>query len=292
MKWSCTLSLGVDFQVLIFTLGISLVAGILFGLAPALRSRSADIIATIRDEAGRVSHGRRHGLLRQTLVVTQIGLSVMLLIAAGLLMQSLRSSRDIDPGFATSHVLLGSLDLTANQFSTDEGSRFLDRLRQHIETVPGVESAAFARTVPLGFIGISSRSVSIDGYVPAEGEDMGVNYNTVGAPYFETLSIPLVEGRTFRDPPLTDSPMELVINETMATRYWSGSPIGQTVKMSVGGEGLEATVVGVVRLRRVPVLGGLGEKTSLLICMSALQSTLFSKELSQLPNLPPLFHRE
>ena len=239
------LSVGVDFQVLIFTLGISLLAGILFGLAPALRSRGTDIIATIRDEAGRGSHGRRRGVLRHALVVTQIGLSVMLLIAAGLLMRSLRASRDIDPGFATSHVLLGSLDLTANQLSTDEGSRLLDRLRQRIETVPGVESAAFARTVPLGFIGNSSRGVTIDGYVRAEGEDMGVNYNTGGSRYFETLSIPLVEGRTFRDPPLADEPLELVINETMAKRYWKGSPIGQTVKLSGRDGGIEATVVGV-----------------------------------------------
>ena len=196
---------------------------------------------TIRSEAGRSSPGRRRGALRQTLVMAQIALSVMLLIATGLLLQSLRASRDLDPGFATEGVLLASVDLSAKQLSTEEGSTFLDRLRRRVETLPGVESADFARTVPLGFVGNSSRRVGIDGYEPAAGEDMGISYNTVGAAYFETMSIPLTDGQTFRDRPLEDGPLELVINQTMASRYWRGGAVGKRVTI---GE-REATVVGV-----------------------------------------------
>jgi putative ABC transport system permease protein len=236
------LPLGVDGAVLVFTLILSMVTGILFGLAPAWRGSRIDLTQSLK-EGGRGS-GSSAGShrLRDILVASEIALATLLLMGAGLLGRSLRNAESAGPGFNSNHVALAAFDLRANGYSDEQAQNYFDRLIQRIRATPGIDSASMEQFVPLWFTGRAYSGTQVDGYTPQPGEDMGIDFNIVGADYFRTLQIPVVSGRDFSEQDRPDAPKSMIVNQTMSNRFWPGKiALGHRVRF----QGEWRTVVGV-----------------------------------------------
>ena len=234
--------LSPDWRVLTFTLLLSLLAGILFGLSPALQATRSDQLAALREQTPTLSRSRRKTRTQNTLVVAQIALSLVLLITAGLFARSLQHTLDVDPGFDARNGLVAPVDLGFGQYSESEGREFERHLVDRVKALPGVKSAALAGNIPLGQLHLHG-TVSIDGYVPAPGEQMVLERNVVGPEYFQTMGIPILEGRGIDDRDTKDSQPVAVINQAMAERYWPGrDPIGKTFNF-----GKDWEVVGMIK---------------------------------------------
>ncbi|HLL75964.1 MAG TPA: ABC transporter permease [Pyrinomonadaceae bacterium] len=239
------LDLSVDGRVLGFTLGVSVVTGLLFGLAPALQSTRAGLTAGLKDEGGMMpAAGRRFGL-RGLLVVAQVALSLVLLAGAGLFIRSLRNAVTFDPGFDADRLLLATLEIRGGQLSKEEGAQLYRELQERVAALPGVGGVTYTRVVPLGGGG-QRRNIFIEGYQPRPNEDTELNTNVVGPDYFRTMGIPLVEGRDFGPQDTEKSPGVVVVNEELARRYFPGqSPVGKRLRTNSEGPYLE--IVGVAR---------------------------------------------
>jgi predicted permease len=225
------LFIAIDSGVLGFTLAVSLVTGIIFGLAPALQASNPNIIVALKDESARAAGSRGKARLRNALVVAQVALSLILLIGAALFLKTLQKSQTIDVGFDPRNMLLTSLDLFSNGYTTERGKLFQQQLVQRVGALAGVESVTLARSAPLGFGGSNSTGVAIDGYEPRPGEQISIEYNNVGPNYFHTMGIPLIAGRDFTARDDEQAPRVVVINETMARRYWPGQdPLGKQLR--------------------------------------------------------------
>jgi predicted permease len=177
-------------------------------------------------------------------VVVQVSLSFVLLVGAGLLLQSLQKIRNSSPGFSTHGVLSTAVDLASAGYGLQSAQTFRDELLERVKALPGVESAAFARATPLGYGSYSESPVAVDGYQPPPEEQPAIEYNEVGEDYFVTMGIPLLSGREFTHADDEKGALVAVVNETMAKRYWSGKdPIGERVQV----KGRWLRVVGVAK---------------------------------------------
>jgi len=222
-----------DLVVFAFTLGLTVITTLLFGLAPTLQASKQDLVTGLKDNVPAVGRGRRKASLRYMLVVTQVALSMVALISAGLFVRSLREAYKADPGFDGRNVLLASFDPFLSGYDETRGREFYRRLVERVSTTPGVQSATLARRLPLTDGGIAFANVVIDGYAPAKDEDMRLNYETVGPQYFQTMRIPLLHGRDFDDRDQESAPGVVIINETMAQRYWpGGDALGRRIKLT------------------------------------------------------------
>lgn len=236
--------LQLDPRLLGFALLLSLLTGIVFGLVPALQSARTNPLFAVKGEDADRTGRRRRVPLRNILVVAQVALSMLLLVGAGLFLRSLQHAEDLDPGFRAEGLLLADLDPSLSGYDRDASLRFYDQLGDRVEALPGVERVALSDMVPLRLGGNQQWTVEIEGYQPAEGERMNLDYNTVSPGYFETMEIPLVAGRGFDDRDTPDSPGVIIVNQTMASRYWpGGDALGRRVQM--GSKWLE--VVGIAR---------------------------------------------
>ncbi len=222
-----------DAVVFAFTLGLTVITTLLFGLAPTLHASKQDLVTAMKDNTATVGRGPRKVFLRHALVITQVALSMVALISAGLFVRSLREAYKADPGFDPHGVLLASFDPFLSGYDESRGREFYRRLVERVRTVPGIESATLARRLPLTDGGIAFANVAIDGYAPAKDEDMRLNYETVGPQYFQTMRIPFVHGRDFDERDQEDAPGVVIINETMARRYWpGGDALGRRLKLA------------------------------------------------------------
>jgi macrolide transport system ATP-binding/permease protein len=236
------LPLGVDRAVLAFTLVLSLGTGIIFGLAPAWRGSRADLNHSLKEGGRGSGTGSGSHRLRDLLVVSEMVLATVLLMGAGLLLRSLHNAESKGPGFNPNHVTLAAFDLRATDYTGTQGTAYFDHLMERIRAYPGIQSVSLERYVPLWFTGRSYTSVRIQGYTPASNEDMGIDCNVVGPDYFQTLQIPLMNGQDFAEQDRTDAPKVVIVNQTMANRFWPGAnAVGHQVH--VWGEW--RTVVGV-----------------------------------------------
>ncbi|MGH7552825.1 MAG: ABC transporter permease, partial [Longimicrobiales bacterium] len=228
---SIAVDAGVDARVLAFTAIVAVATGLLFGLAPALQLRRWDLASTLREGAATRSAGRFG--TRGLIVAAQVALSLVLLFGAGLLGRSLRNLASLELGFTARDALVADIDLTSRQYSPQAGGQFYRELLRRLRATPGVESATVATTVWPHPYGSSVGDVlQVEGYTPASPDEL-VEYdlNRVGPDYFETTETPIVLGRTFepRDFESGAAPV-VVINETMARRYWPGqSPLGRHI---------------------------------------------------------------
>ncbi len=214
----------MDWRVLAFTLALSLGTGIIFGLAPALRSARLDVIPVLKDEGG--IGGYRRSKLRSVLVAAQISVCLLLLISAGLCVRSLMNAQSIDPGFDTQHILMAELDPGSLGYSETKGRAFYQELIGRIEALPGVTSVSTAADLPLGGMHMGVRAAAGGRPVPAEGLPF-INSNEVGPGYFRTMGISLLRGREFTTEDGPDSPGVAIINQAMAKKYWPGeNPVG------------------------------------------------------------------
>ncbi|MGH8188810.1 MAG: ABC transporter permease, partial [Steroidobacteraceae bacterium] len=225
-------ALRLDGSALQFTFVVSVVAGLLFGLAPALHASNPRVIPVLREESGRTSAGGTRSGLRNGLVVAQMALCLVMLVGAGLFLQSLRRAQQIDAGFDPQNLVLTSFDLFPAGYDRARGVAFHQQVLDKIRALPGVEQAALAARVPLSLTGRSSTGVDIEGYTPRKDEEVTIPYNEATTGYFETMRIPIVRGRSFADADTSDSPPVMIINETMARRYWAEvDPVGRYVRV-------------------------------------------------------------
>src|SRR5229473_2771853 len=221
-----------DAVVFAFTLGLTVVTTLLFGLAPTLAASKQDLLTALKDNTA-VGRGPRKVSLRHVLVITQVALSMVALISAGLFVRSLREAYKADPGFDPQGVLLVSFDPFLSGYDEMRGREFYRRLVERVSTTPGIQSATLARRLPLTDGGIAFANVVIDGYAPGKDEDMRLNYETVGPQYFRTMRIPLVHGRDFDERDQESTRGVVIINETMARRGWpGGDALGGRLKLT------------------------------------------------------------
>ncbi|HEY4740648.1 MAG TPA: ABC transporter permease [Candidatus Acidoferrales bacterium] len=221
---------GISGPVLGFTLLLSLATGIVFGLVPALRGSKTDLNQSLK-EGGRAASASGHRL-RDVLVIAEVALATVLLVTAGLLLRSMRNAEAAGPGFNANHVVLAAFDLRGNGYSGERGTNYFDRMLERVRSMPGVESASSERYVPLWFTGRQYTFIQVEGFTPGPNEDMRIDLNVVGADYFQTMQIPIVEGRDFGEQDRNRAPKVMIVNQTMAKRFWPGQdPTGHTVKL-------------------------------------------------------------
>src|SRR6202158_829745 len=212
----------IDWRVLALSAGVCLIATLLLGLVPAMQTRDLDLAGALKAEsAGVVGRGRR-AWVRSGLVVMQVSLSFVLLVGAGLLLQSLQKIRNTSPVFSTRNVLDTAVNLVPAGYDAPRAQSFQDELLQRVKTLPGVESAAFARMTPLSYGSFSSTVIAVDGYQPPPEEQPTVEYNEVGPEYFATMGIPLMSGREFTRADDEKATLVAVVDGTRAGEYWRG----------------------------------------------------------------------
>ena len=237
----------LDPRVLLFSLALSLFTGLLFGLAPAMRSTRADLHATLKEQGASVSSGTASVRMRKILIVSQMALTGVLLVGAGLFATSLGNLRHANLGLRPDHVIQFSVTPRLSGYSPAQTVAFVDRLRQTIAALPGVRAVGFAE-IPVFQNDDSSGNVTVEGYTAAPDEDMDVMRNRVGPNYFSTMGIPLIAGREFSASDAGTSPKVGIINEKMARRFFAGrNPIGLHVGQGSGSSvHLDIEIVGVV----------------------------------------------
>jgi predicted permease len=241
-------TIGIDAGVLAFTSAVTVLTGVLFGLAPALRSSRVSLSETLK-EGGRSQAGSGHRRLRNLLVVAEIALSLVLLIGAGLLIRSFIRVQQVEPGFAPQNVLSMRMSVEGTAYADKEVRiNFYQQLWERILRLPGVEAAGGVSALPLSG-GIGWGGITIEGYNPGSGENMiQADQRIASVGYFETMKIPLIRGRFFTEHDAKESVQVAVIDQNMARTYWpNADPIGKRLKR--GGANSTApwmTVVGVV----------------------------------------------
>src|SRR5215467_1781054 len=187
----------IDGYVLGLSAAICLAVTLAVGLVPAFQTRHLALADTLKNEASAVMGARGPAWFRSSLVVLQVTLGFLLLVGSALLMQSLRKIRTTSPGFSTTNVFDTSVSLTSAGYDVRRAKIFQNELIQRVRALPGVEAAAYARVVPLGYIPFSSTPIAVDGYEPQPKEQPNAEYNEVSPDYFTTMGIPLISGREF-----------------------------------------------------------------------------------------------
>ena len=213
------IDLAPDTRVLLFTLGVSIATGVLFGLAPAIQASRPDLVGELKETGAPIGSNRLFNL-RNALVSAQIALSLVALVGAGLFLRSLQHAQQISPAFDADHLAVLSFDLGAQGYTEERGRQFQQRVIERAASVPGVQAATVASTVPL-FAGGFARTVFLEGQDTSDRRaGRLVQISVVGARYLETLGIPLLRGRTLVDTDQPNTPIAVVVNETMAKRFW------------------------------------------------------------------------
>jgi predicted permease len=234
----------IDWRVLALSAAVCLATTLLMGLVPALQTGKIDLADALKMESAGVVGGRGRAWVRSGLVLVQVSLSFVLLVGVGLLMQSLLKIRTASPGFNTRGVQDTAIDLVSAGYTPARAQTFQDALLERVRSLPGVESAAFARMTPLSYVSSASAPIVVDGYTPPPEESPTLDYNEVGDDYFVTMGIPLVAGREFTRADDEQAALVAVVNETMAQRYWQGrSPLGERLQL----KGRWMQVVGIAK---------------------------------------------
>jgi predicted permease len=238
--------ISLDGKVVGFTLGISLLTGIIFGLAPALQASRLDLIGSLK-EGGRSSmEGFGRHRMRSLLIVVEVALALVLLTGAGLMIRSFQRIQQVDPGFNPNNLLAVELSLPRSKYVEQERmADFYSRVTARIATLPGVESVGATWTLPLSGQD-ASRGFDIEGYTPAPNERTNSAFSAVSPRYFQTMEIPLKMGREFNDRDTAAGPGVIIVNDTFARRYFpGGDAVGKRMRLK-GEENPWLTIVGVV----------------------------------------------
>jgi predicted permease len=235
------LGLGLKPAVLVFTLLLSLVTGVLFGLVPAIQSSKPDLVTALKDQGRLPAAGRSS--LRHLLVVAQVALCLLLLIAAGLFVRSLRNALALELGFNPDRVSLASVNLGLERYDEARAREFYRQLTERVSGLPGIEAFSLASIVPVS-PNRMNESIKIAGYQPQPGERMSVRMNFVGPGYFRALELPILQGREFSDQDAEASAHVAIVSEAMARRYWPGQdPLGKRVNIL----DRDAAIIGVAK---------------------------------------------
>ncbi|MGA3323808.1 MAG: ABC transporter permease [Terriglobia bacterium] len=253
-----SISAAPDFRILIFTLVVTVATGLVFGLAPALKTTRPDIVGTLKDQAGAVVGGG-HGGLRKALVVAQVALSLLLLISAGLFLRTLTNLSNLGPGFPAERLVGFNIDPSLGGYTPDRAKIFYQQVTESLRLIPGVQSVGLAGVRILENDEWDS-GMTVEGYNPAKQEDRAEPYmNQISPNYFATLGVPIVLGRDFtvndnrevKNGPQPDdwTPTAVMINEKFARRYFPGrNPIGRHLGFGIDpGTHTDMEIIGVVK---------------------------------------------
>ena len=264
-----------------FTMGLTLLSALLFGLAPALIATRTDLATSLRSSGRALSAGAHSRKLLNGLVISEITLATVLLVGAGLCVKGFQQARRLDLGFDARNVLYAGLNLVPNRYSAEQGKVFDRALQGRLRRLAGVEEAAFVNTPPLGVNGAFSGQVEVPGHEFQQSETRNVPFVIVSGGYFKVMRIPLLEGRDFEDADDESRPNAAIINEVMAKRYWPGlDPIGRQFRMAVGIAPTDTfTVIGVARTAKYD---SLAEPPTPLAYFTYLQRPLASLFMSLL----------
>ncbi len=252
-----SLDLGFDVRVFGFALVLSVLSGVFCGLAPALQASRGDLIPALKAGAEVAGHGPRRFGLRNLLVVTQVAVSMLLLIGTGLFARSLIKAQQIDPGFSLRQGVVASLmPELGGAYQGPQLEVFYRQVSEKARALPGVDSAALAEFLPLG-LQAQNRSVYFAGEELPAGEDAPpIDTMAIGPGYFETLGINLLHGRDFTTSDSAEAPGVVIVNETLARRAWPGEdPLGKRLRFSDRPEAPFYEVVGVTRDGKYRTLG-------------------------------------
>jgi putative ABC transport system permease protein len=215
--------IGLDVRVLGFTLLVSLLTGIVFGIVPAIQSSRTDLTESLK-EGGRGSTEGGRNRLRGALVVGEVAIAIVLLAGAGLLIQSLRRLERVDPGFNPRNVLTFSLGLPEVRYKPEQQIQFYQLLKARLESLPGVKSASAVMPLPLG--GDRMRvTFETEGRPIAKGELPATEIRTIGLDYFKTMGIPLIKGRDFTERDVQKAPAVIIVNEAFAKQFFPGEEV-------------------------------------------------------------------
>lgn len=238
------LDTSADWMVVTFAVALSCLCALVFGFVPALQTSRVDVATTMKEDAP-ARAGSRSGL-RSTLVVAQVAVSLVLLVAAGLVFRGLESARGTDAGFDPTAVGSVAVDLQPGGYTAATGPVFYDRLLRQLREDPSIESASVARFVPLAMVDPGTEHVTIEGYAPRADEDLQFLYNAVGPAYFTTLRVTMLAGREFEVTDDASTQKVVIVNETLARRFWQSpeAAIGKRLSTQAGEWRL---VVGVAR---------------------------------------------
>jgi putative ABC transport system permease protein len=242
--------ISIDASVMIFTLIVAVVTGLIFGLAPASQAAHSNINDTLKEGGRDSGAGPRGKRLRSTLVIAEVAVSFILLIGAGLLINSFMHLRNLDPGFRADHLLTLNVDLSETKYA-DNPRRvaFFDEVVRRLQALPGMRSVAVAGNLPFTYNG-DSMPIGVEGVPdPPPDQHPDVIYRAVGPGYFSTMGIPLVRGRDFNDQDSLDANLTVVVSEKTAKYYWpDADPIGKRMKNgNTTTDGPWRTVIGVVK---------------------------------------------
>ena len=239
--------IGVDITVLLFTLAVSLLTGIAFGLAPLAQIIASNLHDTLKAAASRTTASVASGRFRHALVVTELALALVLLIGTGLMIRAFWKLQEVHPGFQPDHLLTMRLSLPGPTYSNGDGAlQFWNRVQQRMSALPGVESATVMTGLPPAR-SLNANDTQIEGWVQRKGGPIqNMDYwQRVGPKFFETLGVRLIEGRFFDDRDGAGAPLAVIVNQTTARTYWPGElAIGHRVKPAFQGDW--RIVVGVV----------------------------------------------
>jgi len=239
--------IGLDARVLGFTAAATLLTGLAFGLAPALQASKADLTGALKEGGRGSSEGARSNRTRNLLVVTEVALSLVLLVGAGLLLKSFRHLLDIPPGFDPKGVLTASVALPNGKYAEEaRQAAFFQQALSRVATLPGVVAAGVVDPMPLGG-SMAMNIFSVEGRPPLQpGERLATNSRIISADYLKAMGIRLLRGRTLSERDHADAPQVMLINESFARRYFPNEdPLGQRIRLTIAANFI-AEVVGVV----------------------------------------------
>jgi predicted permease len=238
----------VDMHVAVFTIGLSLVTALLFGLVPALQATRPDLVGALKEGSAVSGRAGRSGM-RNTLVIVQVALSLVLLTAAGLFLRSLRNASSINIGFKPDNLLVMRVDPRIHNYSPERTMQFLSQLRDRVSALPGVRSVSFVNLVPLSLAG-NGRDFDVDATKDRSAQSVNADVYDVSSGYFQTMGIPLLSGRDFD--PQGKNQNVAIINGTMADHLFPNQdPIGRLVRADKA----SYTVIGVVRNSKSRTVG-------------------------------------
>jgi macrolide transport system ATP-binding/permease protein len=249
-----SLDLGLDLRVLLFTLALAVATGVICGLAPALQASKSDLVTALKKDSAMLGRTHRRLGLRNLLVVSQVAVSTVLLIGAALFLRSLANAQSVDPGFSLRRGAVVDFSLgLGRKYGEEQGRIFLRQMVERVRALPGVRSAAVASHLPLGVMVIGEK-VLIEGQPVSGDKRPEVDLVAVGPGYFETLGIPLVQGRAFGWHDDHTARAVAIVNATAARRFWpGGAPLGKRLKLGKDETWIE--VVGVAHDGKYRSLG-------------------------------------
>jgi len=265
-----TIALSLDWRVMVFSLLVSLATGIAFGLMPALQASKPDLVGSLKDTAAQA--GYRRSRLRSGLIVVQIALSLVLLVAAAVVVRALLAQA-VSPGFQTENGLVMSVDLGLQGYDEARGREFQRRVVDSVSSLPGVREASLADFLPLS-LNYSGNWIFVEGQEPMRGAEVPTAMvATVGVKYFETMGIPLLQGREFSEQDKKDAPQVAIVNEAFARGFFPGpDPVHAVIGKRISFKSIQGPFFQIIGVAKDGKYFNIAEEPRPFVYSSLLQS--------------------